>query len=219
MRTAKISLYIKTGLAASCMVVLFSVAAAAQGFEGKITYKASYKGKSTAVSDNEFAFMMGTRQVCFYKEGNYKSVMNGALFQWQLYTSSDNRFYNKMANSEAVYWTDASENSDEVLAAVVNKGVAEILGYPCDELVLTCKSGLQKYYFNAGFPLNPALFEGHKLGNWFAYLSRAKAIPLKTVVESEQLVYEIVAVDIKPLQLDQELFTVPENTDVVKSTF
>ncbi|WP_230680404.1 hypothetical protein [Pontibacter sp. 172403-2] len=145
--------------------------------------------------------------------------MNGALFQWQLYNESENRIYNKMASSESVYWMDAGQTDDEVLEVKINKGVAEVLGYTCDELVLTCKSGLQKYYFNSQLALDPQLFARHKFGNWSAYVSLAKALPLKSIIENKQFVYESVAVDIKPMQLDKNIFVLEKGMKVEKSPF
>jgi hypothetical protein len=58
-----------------------------------------------------------------------------------------------MSNSETVFWSDANIQGDEVLKVDVNKNVSEILGYKCDEVILTCKSGVQKYYFNKNYQL------------------------------------------------------------------
>jgi hypothetical protein len=94
-----------------------------------------------------------------------------------------------------------------------------VLGYTCDELVLTCKSGLQKYYFNAQFPIDPKLFGDHKFGNWYAYVSAAKAVPLKSIIESDQMVLETEAVAIKTMKLDNKLFELEEGVKVEKSPF
>ena len=93
--------------------------------------------------------MMGTTQEYLIKDGNYKSSANGTFFQWQLYINKDNKLYNKMSNSPTIFWNDGSVNPDEVIKAEINQGVIEILGYQCDELILTCKSGIQKYYFSS----------------------------------------------------------------------
>ena len=61
------------------------------------------------------------------------------------HTFQDNKIYNKMGTTETVYWNDASKNEDVVLKSELHKEVITILGYKCDELVLTCKSGTQKY--------------------------------------------------------------------------
>ena len=120
-----------------------------QNFEGKITYSNSYKNKNPQMTDQQWLSMMGGTQEYYIKGGNYKSVTNGTLMQWQLYINSENKLYSKMSNSETVFWNDGLTNTDSIISVELNKNVIEILGYKCDELILTCKSGIQKYYFNS----------------------------------------------------------------------
>lgn len=137
-----------------------------QAFEGKIVYQTSYQSKIPSVTDQQFTVMMGSKQEYLIKGGNYKSNANGTMFIWQLYINKDNKLYNKMSNSGTVFWNDGSTNPDEVLNAKVNKNVTEILGYTCDELVLTCKSGIQKYYYNSKLGVDITLYSKHIFGNW-----------------------------------------------------
>lgn len=109
-----------------------------QTFEGKITYKNSYKSKILTVTDSQFVLTMGSNQEYFIKNGDYKTVANGRLFQSQNYINKENKLYTKMANSEAYLWNDGTINPDEVLKTEINKGVIEVLGYKCDEIILTC---------------------------------------------------------------------------------
>ena len=110
-------------------------------------------------------------------------------------------------------------NADEVLGSVLNKGVADVLGYKCDELILTCKSGIQKYYFNSKLSVDTKLYANHKYGNWYDYLSKANALPLKIIIENPQFTMESLAVEIKPMQLDDKLFTLPTDAKTAKSPY
>jgi hypothetical protein len=201
------------------LLTLFSTVLVAQSFEGKIMYRNSYKSKLPTVSDDQWNDMLGTSQEYLIKGGDYKSVLNGSLMQWQLYRQADNKIYNKMANSETLLWNDGAINADEILKSEINRGVAEVLGYKCDELILTSKSGIQKYYFNSKFSVDPALFEQHKFGNWGAMLKATKAIPLKIIINNEQITLESVAVEIKPGKLDNSSFALPEGVQIAKSPY
>ena len=136
------------------LLMLLSMVGFCQNFEGEIVYTNAYKSKSVMASDEQITSMMGSKQTYFMKGAEYKTVMNGKLIEWQLYVSKDNKIYNKMSSSETVYWNDASKNDDVVLKSELHKEVTTILGYKCDELVLTCKSGTQKYYFNSKIQYN-----------------------------------------------------------------
>ena len=106
-----------------------------------------------------------------------------------------------------------------MLKAELRHDALGVLGYKCDELVLTCKSGTQKYYFNPSLSADNKLYEKHKYGNWAEYMSRAKSLPLKTIIENEQFTMESVAVEIKPMVLEKTFFSLPVDSKVEKSPY
>jgi hypothetical protein len=198
---------------------VLTIASFAQSFEGKISYVNTYKSKMTNVTDEQFTKMMGSQQVYCIKEGDYKSFTNGQYLQWQLYVNQDNKLYSKVANSESLLWNDGAANADEVLKSELNKSVTTIAGYLCDELVLTCKSGIQKYYFSSQLGVNPALFINHKFGNWYELLSRSKSLPLKMVVDNSQMTFESTATEVVAMQLDKTFFMLPPDAKTMKSPY
>jgi hypothetical protein len=190
-----------------------------QTFEGKITYQASFKSKLPTVKDEQFNSMMGTKQEYYIKGGDYKSLTNGSFLQWQLYINKDNKLYNKISNSETILWNDGSLNADSIIKVQLNKGATEILGYKCDELILTCKSGTQKYYFNSKLGADTKLYANHKYGNWYSYLKKANALPLKIIIDNQQFTMECVATEVKPMKLEAKEFKLPENAKTGKSPY
>ncbi len=199
--------------------VLTTMTVFGQSFEGKMFYANTYKSKNPKMTDQQWTSMMGSTQEYLIKGGDYKSIANGTLVQWQLYINKDNKLYNKMSNSETAFWNDASVQGDEVLKVEVNKGVTEILGYKCDEVILTCKSGVQKYYFNSKLSVDTKLFTNHKFGNWFDYLSKANSLPLKSVIETAQFTMESVATEVKAMKLDAKTFELPVGIKTEKSPY
>jgi hypothetical protein len=199
--------------------VLTTMTVFGQSFEGKIFYANTYKSKNPKMTDQQWTSMMGSTQEYLIKGGDYKSIANGTLVQWQLYINKDNKLYNKMSNSETAFWNDASFQGDEVLKVEVNKGVTEILGYKCDEVIFTCKSGLQKYYFNSKLSVDTKLFANHKFGNWFDYLSKSNSLPLKSVIETAQFTMESVATEVKPMKLDTKILELPAGIKTEKSPY
>jgi hypothetical protein len=182
-------------------------------------YENSFKSKIPNLSDQQFSAMLGSKQEYYIKKGDYKSVTNGTLAQWQLYINTDNKLYNKMSNSETILWNDGSVNSDEILSSVLSKGVVVVLGYTCDELILVCKSGIQKYYFNSKLAIDAKLYANHKYGNWYDYLLKANALPLKMIIDNTQFTMESVAVEIKPMMLEARMFQLPAAAKTDKSPY
>jgi hypothetical protein len=199
-----------------CLLALMSVG---QSFQGEILYQNSYKSKISNVRDEQFTTMLGSSQKFYIKNGNYKSVTNGQLVLWQTYINKDNKLYTKMSNSDTIFWTDGSLNLDEVLKAEVNKEVVEVLGYKCDELLLTCKNGIHKFYFSNKLHVDSKLFINHKYANWYEFLSRTNAMPLKYTVDYGQFILESVATEIKQIQLDDTIFDLPKNSKTIKSPY
>ncbi|WDF56447.1 hypothetical protein [Mucilaginibacter sp. KACC 22063] len=198
---------------------LISFTLFAQSFEGKIIYQNTFKSKTPNVSDGQFSTMLGSVQNYYMKGGDYKSESNGKFVLWQLYVNKDNKLYSKVANSQAILWNDGAANPDEVISSELHKGITEILGYKCDELVLTCKSGIQKYYFTSKLSVDSKLYSNHQFGNWYAYLSKANAIPLKMVIDNVQFRMESVATEVKLMKLEDNFFALPANVQVVKSPY
>lgn len=206
-------------LAVICVILLSTTITFGQAFEGKITYANSFKSKNTQFKDEQWKAMLGATQEYYIKGGDYKSVTNGTFAQWQLYINKDNKFYNKMSNSESVFWNDASIQGDEVFKVVINKNVTEVLGYKCDEVILTCKNGVQKYYFNTELSVDTKLFANHKFGNWFDYLSKSNALPLKSIIETAQFTLESTATEVKPMKLEAKIFELPTGIKTEKSPY
>lgn len=198
---------------------LISTNTFAQNFEGKISYKNIYKSKVPNIADQQWTSMLGSSQEYFIKNENYKSVGNGTLAQWQLYINSENKLYSKMSNSESAIWNDASVQGDEILKVEINKNILEILGQKCDEIIFTCKSGIQKYYYSSEQHIDAKQFENHKFGNWFDYLSKSNALPLKSVIDNAQFTLESIATEIKPMKLETTIFELPNGIKTIKSPY
>lgn len=190
----------------------------AQSFEGKIAYTNSYKSKKWAMSDEKLNTLMGTKQEFYVKGGDYKSITNGT-FQWTHYINKENKIYVKILDNETIYWNDALKQDDKILKIEVNKNVIEILGYTCDEVIITTDSGTLKYYFNSVAAVDSKLFVNHKFGDWFDYLNVANAWPLKIVIDNDKFSLVSIATEIKEMKLDSKAFLLPANCITKKNPF
>ena len=180
-----------------------------QNFEGKIIYSNKYTSKVPEPTSEQLTSIMGKRQEYIIKGSNYKSITDGMVAKWQMYRAKENRMYYSMFGRDAILWSDASQNEDTVLKSEIHKNAATILGYSCDELVLTCKSGVQKYYFNSRLKVDPASFARHKFGNWSEIVKRTKALPLKMVVDNAQFTIESTATEVIPSKIEDAVFALP----------
>jgi hypothetical protein len=209
----------KTFFKVIALVLLTCATTFAQTFEGKLTYQNSFKSKMPNITDELFTEMMGKTWVYSMKGASYHNACNGTLLQWQMYLPKDNKVYSKFSNTPAIFWNDGAVNADSVIKTELNKNVLTILGNNCDELILTCKSGVQKYYFSSKYKVDPAPFKNHKFGNWYDYISLAKAMPLKIILETVQFSLESVATAVTGEKIDDQLFALPPDAKLEKSPF
>jgi hypothetical protein len=108
--------------------------------------------------------------------------------------------------------------SKKLAATELNIGVTEVLGYKCDELILTSKSGTQKYYYSTKFHIDSSLFLNHKFGNWYEYILRSKSLLLKSIIENEQFILESIAAGVKPMKLERSFFELAGDVKTMKRT-
>ena len=201
------------------LFVFLTNIAFSQVFEGKITYHNTYKSKLANISDQQFTQMLGDVREYAIKNGDYRTSGNGTMLQWQVYINKENKLYTKTAMSQAIFWNDGAQNPDEVYKSEINKGVIAILGHTCDELILHCKSGVQRYYFSEKLKVDPKWFENHKFANLYEFTSKTGALPLKVIFETTQFTLESTATAIDPMTLDPSLFTLPPDALLQKSPF
>lgn len=191
----------------------------AQSFEGKITYSNSYKSKSPQLKDAQLATMLGTTQDYYIKGADYKSVFNGSYIKMQLYKSKENRSYTLTAKSDSLYWEDYSKNKDVATKFEVEKGKETVMGVLCDVLIVYTPKSKTAYYYNSKYGVNPALVNQHAYGNWYYVISKTRALPLKTISESEQFTLISTAVNITPMKLEATLFEVPDKNKIAPATW
>lgn len=192
-------------------VILFGLSnlLLSQSFEGEVVFTVSYKIKSSKISQEQTAKLFGTKQNYFIKQGNTKSVTNG-IVQWQLYISKENKLYSKIKDSTDVYWTKASLENEIILKHEIIKNADTILGYICDEVIIYTKNKIYRNFYSSKLPIDPNLFKDDKMYVWYQYLLIAKALSLKTIIETPQLTAVSVAVKVKPMKLDNNIFELPK---------
>ncbi len=201
------------------LVVLFnSYFVQSQDFEGMIVYSVNYESKSSEVTSDQLNSLMGTKQWYAVKGGNYKSVFNGNFIKLQIYRSDENRNYSLTAKSDILYYEDYSENKDKALSFEMKKNKDTIMGVPCDLIIVKAEKSKTSYYFNSSYKVNPELFKGHNYGNWYYMVSKTKALPLKTVMETEQFIMTSIATEVKPMQLNDNVFEI-QNKDKIAPAY
>ncbi|MGJ1405504.1 hypothetical protein [Sphingobacterium siyangense] len=190
---------------------------AQEAFEGEIIYQNSFQSKNSSVTSEQMKILLGDKQEYFIKSGNYKSCTNGVGITMQLYIGETNRLYNKTSRSDTLYWFDADVKSDAVISYELVKNKEKILGEDCDALILKTQGGQTTYFYTSKYPVDFTKYQMHSYGNWNYYLSKAKSVPLKIVVDNEQFKMESVAQKIEARELPDDFFAISVDTPIKKT--
>ena len=195
------------------LVLIFffvGISVSAQNFEGKITYQNTNVSKIEGVTSYHLNAMMGTVQEYYIKGSNYKTIMNGQFSQMQVYSPSKNRLYSKVSMTDTLLWDDCSINAEEVVDYYIEKSEEVVLGYKCKVLIVETKTSKTSYYFSKKIKLDADAYVNHLYGNWNIVTSQTKALPLKTIIESDQINHVGLAVQIEKMDLDDSFFDLPD---------
>ena len=199
------------------LIGMTSTCFAQSNFEGEIIYHNKFISRIPNITGEQIGMMIGTTQEYFIKGASYESRMNGRSITLQLYDHQTNRLYNKRPASDTLYWLDGATNTDDVVSFEIIKNREKVLGLDCDALVLNTKNDTITFYHNSKYKVDAKLYTKHKYGNWFFFLSKSGALPLKTVMRSKQFIMESVAVEVKPMPLAANYFAIPPGTPLKKS--
>jgi len=183
----------------------------AQNFEGIIMYSNSYQSKVENIESKMFNDMMGTRQAYVIKGGNYKSVFNGKFTKMQIYRGDENMSYTLTVKSDTMYWEDYSQNNDKSFKYEIKKEQEIILGIPCDVIIVQSEKSTTHFYYNKKYKVDVELFAQHNYGNWFYIISKTKALPLKTVLETDQFILTSIATKVTVMELEDKAFEINKN--------
>jgi len=120
----------------------------------------------------------------------------------------------KLRGNDTLKWLDAGTDPNKVLKVVINKKVAKVLDFECDEAILTTEQGVEKYYFNSDLSVDKRLFEKHAFGHWYELIAATGSLPLKSIVETQQFITTSEAIEVVRTELDEKDFLLPKGSKV-----
>lgn len=186
-------------------------------FAGKVSYRIQFRSKQPTVTSSSLEQALGSSEDFFVKNGKYKATYNGNVMQYQIYHCDNNRLFTKKSTSPMIEWQDAGISKDSVLSSKINPDAIQILGYSCDELVLTTATSTEKYYFSPRFHMDSTDYVMHKYGNWATYVGIAKAVPLKMIIETPEFIMTAYATEAKKMELPEGFFNLPSGVMTYKA--
>jgi hypothetical protein len=203
------------------LAISFVVELQAQEFEGMISYDNSYLSKTSEMSSEQLNNLMGTEQAYVIKGNKYKSAFNGVFMSLHLYRGDENRSYTITGQSDTIYWEDYGVSYDEAINYEIHKHQDTILGVSCDLIIVQTENSLMHFYYNSMYGVNPDLFSQHHYANWYYTISKTKALPLKTVVENIDFIMTSVAIEVKPMILEDGIFEIldKDKNKLIKATW
>jgi hypothetical protein len=214
-----ILLRMKKNLITLILLCITTIALAQKSFEGEVVYSISVTSNTPGVTNKQFSDLLGTKMNYYMKAANYKSIFNGKLGYWSMYIDKDKKFYEKTSKNgnNLIVWNEVNINHDTVSKIDLKKNDTTILGYQCDKVVFTCKSGLQTFYFNSRFEVDPNLYINDQEGLWYAFLEKSRSLALKQVIDNRLFTLTLTAISVERKQLDDKFFELPIGIPITES--
>jgi hypothetical protein len=180
-------------------------------FEGRISYQNKYESNVTGMENTMLASMMGQKWDYYInRDGAYLFEMNGAHIQKQYYNPEEYKLYVKFTKSDTLSWIDVREDVNEVINHELVKTDLFVLGYRCNALILKTSRGTETYYFNRNIKATPETFQKHKFLNMAYVLKHTESIPLKIVLENEEMDFTSTATEIEEMEFEDDFFDIPD---------
>ena len=78
-------------------------------------------------------------------------------------------------------------------------------------MIIQSEKSKTYFYYNKKYRVDVKLFSKHNYGNWFYITSKTNALPLKTVVETDQFILTSVATKVSAMELEDKAFEVDKS--------
>lgn len=194
------------------LLLVLPLYAICQNFEGMITYEIEAKNPMPdQMTEEEFRQAMNNNlkfvQKYYYKEDKYKSILEETQSVF-LYEPTQMRLYSYIIGKEEGTWIDVTKDV-EILEIIKLEERDTILGIPCQGIQISSELMTATYFYSAAYKIDYEKFKGHKYGLWEAYLKETCGLPLKSTAKSPYSHIVSTAIDIKEMELKDELFEVP----------
>jgi hypothetical protein len=175
-----------------------------QSFEGRILYDITYLNKDSSMFNNQYeAQFMGSKKELLIKGGRYLILLNGFITS-EYYDNVSNTFHYKSKGSDSVYSVSGYFNSDTILNYKrIRKTKEFILGNYCHKLIIETKESVITVFFNKKYKVDKSLYSRHNFRFWSFIIEKTGSIPLKTIVETKNLIISTTAVKVQSLNLEK----------------
>lgn len=200
-------------------IIVLPIKVKAQFFEGVITYHVQYQSRIPGMSDQLLTKMMGSVQTFHIKANRYLTLMNGEMMVMQLYEPKENKLYFQTTESDTLLWMDGAKNGSPILKTERDKNGGKILGYDCEKIIFSTKTGKETYWFASALKADVVGMSRHAYNNLAAFLKESGALPLKMIVEQADLVLTMEAKAVQMQKLGDTFFDLPPKIVAIPAPF
>lgn len=176
-------------------------------FEGVIYRDVQITPKTTKYSKEDLDRLAGNGVIDYYKEGNYYELTGNEFSDYSFFQAKTNRRYDKRANNDTLFWTDAAQPAQKLLKYEITPKKERVLGVLCDELKLYFEKKTNSAYYNSdSLKTNPAWYKERTMFNEDFMYSISRSHYYKYVSENEHYTLTITAKKIVHKKIDDDLF-------------
>jgi len=200
----------------SILALLFLMSSCSKYFEGTINYKTEYSNVRAPMTVEMMKEQNGETSVLHFKKGNYLETYDAGEMKSQLFLRKEAKIYwESTYETNTYYWSRINLNNEEVLDYKITKNKETILGVVCDELMLKTNKGEKYYYYNSDYPIKAKWYEGFTDAQKNFASEKMEAMYLKFISKNKFFTTEVIATDIKPGKVSEDIFKLPADAKLI----
>jgi hypothetical protein len=187
-------------------------------FEGDITYKFDLKKKDSSFDETTIITYPAKTTTNIYKDGNWLQKPDDGMIEYSYFNHSDNKNYWKLKGTDTLFYELGNESRegevDSTLKSKIEYNTDTILGFVCNRLIIQTQNLRLTIIYSPSFAINPAWYQNTKMGCYNVIYSLTKSVYLKSIVETNDYISEMVAQEVNERKiLDAEF------PDISKAAF
>jgi TonB family protein len=191
------------------LLLLLSIVANTQEFEGVIVYRSDIKSKVEGINDKTWNAILaqGDVKTVYIKKDKIKKLSNRAE---EYYVPSEQRVYVKFRQRDTLYYIDYADDTSKVKSVSKIAEQKKIAGYDTKGIVIETSNTSHKYFYAPNLYCNPAHWANMTSSHYSILTKETSSIWLEAHTESREYSLTQTCTRLTAQQLDDNLFNLPD---------
>lgn len=187
-------------------------------FQGTITYNVIYQAQKAGYDIEALQTLWGNKQIFHIQKDQWATYHNGFSAQPTIYSTQQNKIYRVYPNKKIAVIYDGQVFLPKIKKSYLDEQVINILGIPCQALVIETEKDKIYYYYNIKYKVDTYLFHKNAIDPlMYMWQKTQGAIPLGQIIMKENYSVIFTATSINRESPSPNIFQIPADYERIPS--